>query len=85
VRLGVAELALLLVFGPVLLAVLGWILLEVLKILKGPARGKAGGLNGTETQTIQEIHRGLARMEERIEALETILLEQHKGRTKGDE
>lgn len=34
-----------------------------------------------ETRIIQEIYQGLSRMEERIEALETILLEKRKSET----
>ena len=37
--------------------------------------GREGGEN--EAQMIQEMYQGLARMEERIETLETILLEKH--------
>mgnify|MGYP003584981694 CR=1 FL=1 len=38
--------------------------------------GREGG--ESEAQMIQEMYQGLARMEERIEALETILLEKDK-------
>ena len=38
-----------------------------------------------ETKLIQEIYRGLTRMEERIEALETILLEKKKTTVKETE
>ncbi len=43
-------------------------------------------LNADETRLIQEIHQGLSRMEERVEALETILvdLERNKGREEGE-
>ena len=57
--------------------ILGFLLLEALKILRGPSRGRESDAAG-EARMIQEIHRGLARMEERIEALETILLEQYR-------
>ena len=35
-----------------------------------------------DTRTIQEIHRGLQRMENRIEALETILMDRPRARSK---
>jgi phage shock protein B len=34
--------------------------------------------NEEDTQSIQAIHKGLLKMEERIEALETILLDKHQ-------
>jgi len=74
--LGIAELALLLIFGPAILSVVGWIFLEALKILRGDPRARHKH-NGQDARIIQELHRGLARMEERIEALETLLLERH--------
>lgn len=50
------------------------------------ARNKRGGpywkgndpLQSNETRLIQELHQGLIRMEERVEALETILLDREK-------
>lgn len=63
-----------LLFGTPLLAVFGWMLIEVVKVLKGkPSKDRK--LDVSETKLIQNIHQGLARMEERVEALETILLE----------
>jgi len=55
----------------------------VVKVLKGPQRGKSTA-DDEEARVIQEVHQGLTRMEERIEALETILLErgEEKGRDK---
>ena len=35
-----------------------------------------------DTRTIQEIHRGLQRMEDRIESLETILMDHPRARSK---
>lgn len=35
----------------------------------------ARGTGSTDTQLIQEIHRGLQRMEDRVEALETIIID----------
>ena len=75
-------------FVPV--AVLGIILLILvvlcstamimLKILKGGASPKGQKANTDEARMIQEIYQGLARMEERVESLETILLERERSR-----
>ena len=35
---------------------------------------------GDDTETMQEIHRGLQRMEERVEALETLLMDRTRDR-----
>jgi len=48
--------------------------LALKKIQKGGSIRKGEQLNTDETRLIQEIHQGLSRMEERVEALETILL-----------
>ena len=65
-------LAILLIFGFPIVVVGGFFLIWALKIAKG---GKDDQFKAEETQLIQEIHHGLQKMEERIEALETILLE----------
>ena len=44
---------------------------------RGPLRVK-GGEQTNETQLIQELHEGLLKMEERIESLETILLDRDR-------
>ncbi len=71
-------LALLLIFGTPLVAVAGGILIKVLKILKGmsPRQGKQFSVE--ETKLIQEMYQGLSRMEERVEALETLLLDRER-------
>lgn len=43
---------------------------------------KDSGASAAEAQLIQEIHQGLMRMEDRIEALETILLDRDRKETK---
>jgi phage shock protein B len=65
------------VFGSIVLALAlipGTIIL-LIKILRG---GKSGKNQAEEAKMIQEIYQGLSRMEERIEALETILLDHKK-------
>ncbi len=65
------------------LAIVGTFSLKALKILRGdPVKGQGAGQDD-EARMIQEMYQGLARMEERIEALETLLLDQKgKDRTK---
>ena len=65
------------VFGSILLALAiipGAILLAI-KFLRG---GQSAGDQAEETKMIQEIYTSLSRMEERVEALETILLDQER-------
>ena len=61
-----------------ILAIIGSTILVGLKITKGGAtpRGQKNQLN--EARIMQEIYQGLARMEERVEALETIIIEREK-------
>mgnify|MGYP000884182505 CR=1 FL=1 len=66
--------AMTMVFGLPFLVVGGFFLIWALKILKGESSRGGERLNEEETRMIQELHSGLTRMEERIEALETILL-----------
>jgi phage shock protein B len=60
------------------LAIIGSTVLIAMKILKGSLSRKGRGTETEETRMIQEIYRGLSRMEERVEALETILLEKKR-------
>jgi len=65
------------VFGSIVLALAiipGAILLAI-KFLRG---GQSAGDQAQETKMIQEIYTGLSRMEARVEALETILLDREK-------
>ena len=68
------------VFGGIVLAlaVIGSTILMGIKIIKGGVSRKDQAHQAEETRTIQEIYQGLDRMEKRIEALETILLEKEK-------
>ncbi len=61
------------------LAVICGTVLLAIRIIKGDSA--RGGQKGEvdEAKMIQEIHQGLSRMEERIEALETIMLDRAKG------
>jgi phage shock protein B len=65
------------VFGSIILALAiipGTILLAI-KFCRG---GQSAGDQAAEARMIQEIYKGLSRMEERVEALETILLDHEK-------
>lgn len=62
------------IFGSIVLALAiipGTILLAI-KFFRG---GQSAGAQAEEAKMIQEIYKGLSRMEDRVEALETILLE----------
>ena len=58
-----------------IIAIGGWIFLSALKILKGDGGRGGGSDNLDETRLIQDIYHGLQKMEERIDALETIMLD----------
>jgi phage shock protein B len=72
------SLALLLIFGPVFAAVVGGIFIKALKIWKGISPEQSHQLRAEETRLMQELYQGLSRMEERVEALETILLDRKR-------
>ena len=71
------------VFGSLVLipAVIGGTIIVAIKLLKGGTSRKD---HAEESKIIQEIYQGLSRMEERVEALETILLDREK-RARHDE
>ncbi len=71
------------VFGGIVLAlaIVGSTILMAIKILKGDVSRKGQKHQAEETRMIQEIYQGFSRMEERVEALETIILDhKRKGR-----
>jgi len=74
-------LAVLLILAIPLLSIAGTFALKALKILKGISPEQNQQLQAEETRLIQEMHRGLAKLEERVEILETLLLDL---RRKGD-
>jgi phage shock protein B len=64
--------------GVLIVTVVAGTLLMAIKLIKGGvSRGKQQQ-QAEETRMIQEIYQGLSQMEERIEALETILLDREK-------
>jgi phage shock protein B len=65
--------AVVLIFG-------GGIFIAALAILKGGKTKKGQKTEADEARRAQEIYQGITRMEERIEALETIILERERKR-----
>ena len=65
------------IFGSLVLipAIIGGTILLAIRILKG---GGARRDQAEDSRMIQEIYQGLSRMEARVEALETILLDRKK-------
>jgi phage shock protein B len=71
------------VFGSIVLAlaVVGSTILMAIKIIKGGVTRKQQTEEAEEARVVQQIYQELSRMEARIEALETILLDRQKGKT----
>ncbi len=65
------------IFGGIVLAlaIIGSTVLMAIKILKGGVSRKGQQFQAEETRMIQEIYQGLSRMEERVDALETIIID----------
>lgn len=61
-----------------LLAIIGSTILMAIKIIKGGVSRKGQNLQTDEAKKIQEIYQGLSRMAERVEALETIILDRDR-------
>jgi phage shock protein B len=71
---------LMIIFGSLVL-ILGTIcgtILFAIKFRHGGLSSRSREAQGEETRMIQEIYQGLSRMEARVEALETILMEHHE-------
>lgn len=68
----------LIVFIVVGLPIMSMTLIKLAKIMKGESRGKSGK-NGVserdEAELMQAIHRTLTKLEQRIDALETIVID----------
>jgi len=72
------------VFGGLVLAlaIIGSTILMGIRIVKGGFSRKGQTYQTDETRMIQELYQGLSKMEERVDALETILLDrERKGKT----
>jgi phage shock protein B len=57
------------------LAIVGSTILMGMKIIKGGISRKGQKFQAEEARMIQEIYQGLSQMEQRVEALETIILD----------
>ena len=60
------------------LALIGSTTLMAIKIIKSGISRKGQNVQTEETKMIQEIYQGFSRMEERVEALETLILERER-------
>ena len=60
------------------LAIIGSTVLMAIKILKGGLSRKGQRVQAEEARMIQEMYQGLSRMQERVEALETIILDRER-------
>ena len=60
------------------LAIIGSTILMGIRIAKGGLSRKGQAYQADETRIIQEIYQGLSKMEDRIDALETILLDRDR-------
>jgi len=63
------------VFAIPLTAIIGGLVIEALKVLRQGSNRATGQAIMEETRMVQQMHGMLLKMEERIEALETILIE----------
>ncbi len=64
-------------FACVLVSLLGIMTLLIIRAMRGGRQPK-GDLAADEARLIQEIHRGLERMEQRVDTLETLLLDSRR-------
>jgi phage shock protein B len=71
-------LAVLLIFGPIFVGAVGGIIIKALRVWKGIPPEQNHSLQAEETRLIQELYQGLSKMEERVEALETLLLDRQR-------
>jgi phage shock protein B len=76
-------LILIIIFGGSILAlaIIGSTILIGISIVKGGVSRKGQKFQADEAKMIQEIYKGLSRMEQRVEALETIILDRERKTT----
>ena len=60
------------------LAVVGGTILLAIRLIKGGGGSEGRHQAAADARMLQEIYQGLARMEERVEALETIIIDTQK-------
>ena len=73
-----------LIFGIPLIIIIGVFILAILAIMKIGSSRQERHIRSQETQITQELHQGFMKMEKRVEALETILLDRERVRSKSD-
>ncbi len=75
-----AALILSIIFGGsvLILTIIGSTILIAIKIIRGGVSRTGQKLQSDEARMIQEIYQSLSRMEERVEALETLILDQDR-------
>ena len=61
-----------------ILATIGGMLYLIIRASRGGGLKRSAKTDADETRLIQEIHHGLTRMEQRVESLETLLLDQER-------
>ena len=76
--LDTGTLAVLLIFGTPFVAVAGAIVIKILKVVTGGPSRQGEQLRAEEAELMQKLYQGLSCMEERVEALETLLLERDR-------
>lgn len=77
-NIGIGMLTILLAFALPFVVLIGAFALAALKVLKGDGPRQSKGHAAEETRMIQAIYHQLSRMEDRIEALETLLLDRER-------
>ena len=65
-------------FVTILLIISGIIIIKVLKMVRGDADSQSPESRAEEVRLMQELNQALVRMEQRVEVLETILLDREK-------
>jgi phage shock protein B len=68
------------VFGSII--ALATLICGTVLIIYRARQGHRGGVDSEETELIQETYKGLEKLEQRIEALETILMDEQKKKEK---
>ena len=67
-----------LTFVLILLSLMGGLFLSFVRIMRGGAGKNGKERDAVEAREFQEMQRGFTRMEQRIEALETLMIDAHK-------
>jgi len=77
-RQAIPIIAIFFVFVVGIVATIGGLSIAFVKALKGPGRGQDKELDAADTQAFQELERGFRRMEERVESLETLIIDRSR-------